>query len=187
MSKNFDKETFPEIDYNDFIKELVDNIELNKSVPVRKLYKKEKAKYKGDYIDKYFFQDEKFIKAFNEFSKDELSELMGVYIFSEQDSATKKNNPVYIGISRDLRRRMADHLIRKNKESATWANLMEEKEYHYNLMPLYEKHPNIENLKVYFHRIEKDINKKTHNFKLHLAEILLVLHFKPKWNSFKTH
>ena len=64
---------------------------------------------------------------------------------------------------------------------------MEEKELHYNVMPLYENHPKIENLKVYFYRIEKDISKKTHNFKLHLAEILFVLHFKPYWNSFKTH
>jgi len=174
MIENFDKETFPEIDYNDFIKKIIKSIDLNKSIPVVQLYENKK--------EKYYFQEKELKGNFKEFTIDNPGDLMGVYIFSEQDPATKKNKPVYIGISRDLRRRMADHLIRKNKSSATWAHLMEEKEFHYNVMPLYEKHPNIDNLNVYFHRIEKE-----KNFELHLAEILLVLHFKPKWNSFKTH
>lgn len=174
MVKNFNKETFPEIDYNSYIKELVKAINLKKSIPVGSLYDKKKAKHNGDYIDKYFFREEEFKKNFEEFRDVNPAELMGVYIFSEQKA--DKIKPVYIGISRDLRRRMADHLIRKNKESATWANLMKLEK------PLIENYPKDKNLKVYFHRIEED-----KNFELHLAEILLVLHFKPYWNSFKTH
>lgn len=177
-TENFNEEIFPELDISGYYKDLAKKLECNlnsegKYITIESLYEKKNKKN--------YFQSDTFNEQFPDFEGKKLS---GLYVFGKPNNKGEYI-PVYVGISRDLKRRMSEHLLRYDKYNSTWAYLMitkkkktlEDKEAERQIKKKKEEY--FGNLRITFHPIEN-------NFELHLTEVLISILLKSYWNSFKT-
>ena len=115
----------------------------------------------------------------------------GAYFFYN----TEENKIVYIGISRNIKSRLQQHINHKSSLSASLAYLMAKDELKNKTVTeikacfektnseknCRKKHQNkIKQFKVAFHEFDN-------NFELALFEIYASIKLESKWNSFKTH
>lgn len=99
------------------------------------------------------------------------SRIGGIYMFKEN------GKPIYIGISRNIFRRLRDHFLGINKNSASLAFLVSKKH------------------KIDIQKVQENMRKnwtisfliESNSYKLALMEIFASSHYKTFWNSFKTH
>lgn len=115
-------------------------------------------------------------------------EFKGLYIFGEETN--DKVNPVYVGISRSVFRRLKQHAFGKKHNECSLAYLKTKYKYEAEGKKISRVTINnedmlpakyvIQNYKVVLIRIEND-------YDLYFLEVALAGILKTKWNSFKTH
>lgn len=115
------------------------------------------------------------------------NEFKGVYVFAEANN--DKVNPIYVGISRTIYRRLRQHGWGKKHNECSLAYLMAKKDnvaisranIHKNFdEELIRKKEEVKSFKVALFPVEKD-------YELYFLEVALAGILKTKWNSFRTH
>ena len=115
------------------------------------------------------------------------NEFKGVYVLAEVNN--DKVNPIYIGISRTIYRRLRQHGWGKKHNECSLAYLMEKKDnvaisranIHKNFdEELIRKKEEVKSFKVALFPIKND-------YELYFIEVALAGILKTKWNSFRTH
>ena len=130
-------------------------------------------------------------KAFNDLGYDpnvnsgkfkSKNEFKGLYVFGEEVKG--KINPVYVGISRTVYRRLRQHGFGKKHNECTLAYLMAKNEKLTRVICtnniLQPKKEVIRKYKLVLYPVLDD-------YKLYFYEVALAGIFKTKWNSFRTH
>lgn len=107
----------------------------------------------------------------------------GLYIFIE------KSKPVYVGISRNIKRRLRQHGWGKTHNHATLAYLITEHKLNYTTKKsklLHEQvkttQKRLQNCRIIIIPVQDD-----DPYLLHFMEVYFSGCLKPKWNSFRTH
>jgi len=117
------------------------------------------------------------------------NEVKGIYVFYQDDQ------PVYVGMSRKLLRRLKNHFIGKSHFEASLVYLIS-RHKHDSLNGTYKG--NRKDLKFFIkdrESIQSEMIKNwsisilpiDNNYQMYLTEFLLACHLKSKWNTFETH
>jgi hypothetical protein len=114
------------------------------------------------------------IDPLNKDNKHSKREFKGLYAFAT--IAGKDIDWQYIGISQTIKRRFRGHVLRSNKNSATWAYLMQKS---------IEEIPRVQ--KEIIHPCYFTFVQVQDNVLLHMAEVFCVNKLRATWNSFETH
>lgn len=108
----------------------------------------------------------------------------GIYAFAEITNNEVKI--LYIGISKDIRKRFIQHTKRKDKKYASWAHIVQrELSTHNDLSNYYDKIKAYQNEvmpSLYFGYVPIE-----DNMILHIAEVYCANKLKSHYNTFKTH
>lgn len=185
---NYAEEKFPE-DINDLIKKCEDVIIKIRQrfsdttcLVVKDLYHSEKGHRQKDFIDK--LQVSYCSRLGKKSKKDD--EVKGLYVFGE---VTNLGNiePIYVGISRTVFRRLYQHTWGKKHNETSFSYL---KAKHFSgyvgkreLLPSHLLKEQQEKIKNYRLIIIPELN----DYDLYFMEIYIAGRLKTKWNSFKTH
>lgn len=115
-----------------------------------------------------------------------VDELKGLYLFAEVTSK-KKINPVYVGISRSISRRLKQHGWGKSHNHATWAYSMAANEISHtsNRKDLSIEH--IQRIQAIIRNCKVAVIQESNDYDLSFMEVYIAGKLKTKWNSFKTH
>ena len=116
------------------------------------------------------------------------NEIKGLYIFYENE------NPIYVGISRKLIRRLRNHFLGKSHFEASLVYLIARDQYD-STKGIYMKTRKEFPLEDYRDDIQKrmmntwkiGIYPETNSYKLYLLKIAVACKLGTKWNSFETH
>lgn len=107
----------------------------------------------------------------------------GIYLFGYSNNG--KTTPVYVGISRNIVRRLNKHFWSTSSNSASWMYRIAQK---YLDADRSEHRTQIEELqKNLANRIYVTIYPLKEPYKLHIAEAYIASTLKTYWNTFKTH
>ncbi len=118
------------------------------------------------------------------------NEVTGLYIFFENDE------PLYVGISRRLIKRLRDHFLSNSHFSSSLVYLMARDEFELDTGELYMGERKdfthfIENRERLQEMMRKNwkiqIIPETDNYKLYYWEVALACKLKTRWNTFETH
>lgn len=113
-------------------------------------------------------------RVFNEFK--------GLYIFFDKD-----NKPVYVGISRSVYKRLAQHGWGKKHNQCSLAYLMaKDKDKNLSRSEV-QNEEHLEPQKVKIRNYKVVLHPVSCNYELYYLEIALAVKLKTYWNSFKTH
>ena len=185
MAKNYKKEKIPtDQDLNDILDlEIPDDVKRDfyffyKEVSKGK-FKKNTERIKSE----YFFNS----KLNNKIKSD--NEIKGLYILFND-----MNNPVYIGISQTIIRRLRQHFLGTEHNQSTLCYLMAREEHKDKDLGKNNQRKNFPYIK-YRDRIQKNMRDtwkiaiipETNNYLLYYKEIYYSCLLKTKWNSFETH
>ncbi|MCD9576338.1 hypothetical protein [Flavobacterium soyae] len=186
--EEFKKGKFPED-----IKELIQKCEnlalqiqtafLNKNcILIKDLYLENKGHKQKDFLNKLGIECNAFLKTKN-INKNEVK---GLYIFGDLNTENIFE-PIYIGISRTVFRRLYQHTWGKKHNEASLAYLMAKTRLQYienrntlSVSELEQEQSKIKNFRVIVIPEEND-------YDLYFMEVYLAGKLKTKWNSFRTH
>lgn len=114
------------------------------------------------------------------------NEFKGLYVFGEEQQ-NGRIQPVYIGISRTVYRRLKQHGWGKRHNECTLAYLMASEKINHNksresipLKELEKAKSKVVKFKVVMYPVKSD-------YELYFLEVTIAALLKTKWNSFKTH
>jgi hypothetical protein len=117
-----------------------------------------------------------------------INEYKGIYVFGEE--LEDRIEPVYVGISRTIMRRLKQHGFGKNHNECTLAYIIANEENYdgkfsekrelFSKEMLKETREKVQKFKVVIMPVNDD-------FELYFLEVALAGFLKTKWNSFKTH
>ncbi|MEO9868836.1 MAG: hypothetical protein ABJF63_00055, partial [Ekhidna sp.] len=107
----------------------------------------------------------------------------GIYLFGSCEE--NMIIPVYVGISRNIVRRLGKHFWATGSNSASWM---------YRIAKKYNQ-ANRENHKSHIEKLQEDLTGRIYvtiyplaePYKLHIAEAYIASKLKTYWNTFKTH
>jgi len=179
---------FP-VDINELIQKcenLVSKIQtsfLDKNcILIKDLYLENKGHKQKDFLNKLGIECNAFLNHKNK----KKNEVKGLYIFG----ALNKENifePIYIGISRSVFRRLYQHTWGEKHNEASLAYLMAKTRLQYSktrntlsISELEQEQLEIKNFRVIIIPEEND-------YDLYFMEVYLAGKLKTKWNSFRTH
>ncbi len=121
-----------------------------------------------------------------------------MYVFGEKD---ENIIPVYVGISRDIFKRLKQHGWGKTHNAATLAYLIADKEFRYNsnvrelgfsvVSKSQRKHieneADVPKAKELVRRFKVAIYPIENDYELYFHEVAVAGILQSKWNSFRTH
>jgi len=117
-----------------------------------------------------------------------LGDVKGLYVFANEIDGEIK--PYYVGISRNVIRRLGQHVFGKHKNHATLAYLKSKSQRTKDSSDIGD----LEYFELHRENFQNDIAKSrlaireiSDDYELYMAEIFVACHFKCEWNSFKTH
>lgn len=185
---NYAEEKFPE-DINELIKKCEDVITKiqqrfsnTECLVVKDLYHPEKGHKQKDFIQK--LQVSCSSKLGKKSKKND--EVKGLYVFGEVDDLGNVE-PIYVGISRTIFRRLYQHAWGKKHNETSFSYL---KAKHFSgyegkreLLPIHLLIEQQEKIKNYRLIVIPELN----DYDLYFMEVYIAGKLKTKWNSFKTH
>lgn len=185
---NYAEEKFPE-NINELIQKcenviirIQEQFSNNSCIVVKNLYHPEKGHKQKDFIQKLQVNcnNKLNLKTINN------NEVKGLYVFGEVDSEGIVQ-PIYIGISRTVFRRLYQHTWGTKHNEASFAYLMAKTRLdHQKSRVLLDQNElafeqkNIKNYRLVV--IPEDLE-----YDLYFMEVYIAGRLKTKWNSFKTH
>ena len=116
------------------------------------------------------------------------NEIMGLYIFGEPIDNTVE--PVYVGITRTIYRRLKQHGWGKWHNQCTLAYIMANKHYHNNEFDKSRKdlpERELDDMKKKLRKHHVMIIPVDLDYELYFLEVALAGLLETKWNSFRTH
>ncbi|WP_326937025.1 GIY-YIG nuclease family protein [Flavobacterium sp. PL11] len=154
----------------------------NSCLRVHQLYEESSNKRHDQFLQKLQITCNAKMKLENKCN----NELKGLYIFGEMNS-NKQIEPIYIGISRTIFRRLSQHSRGNNHNQASLAYLQAKinsghvkGRMHLDLAMLKREQELIKN---YF----LVVIPETEDYDLYFMEVYIAGRLQTKWNSFKTH
>ena len=186
--KNNNNETFPK-DINLLIKKCEDTVLYiqskfleNECILIKDLYLESKGRKQKDFLNKLGVECNAYL---NNKRKTE-NEVKGLYIFGELN-VNGAFEPIYIGISRTIFRRLYQHTWGKKHNEAPLAYLMAKDRISHTedrrILPITELEIEQEKIK----KLKLIVIPEQNDYDLYFMEVYLAGRLKTKWNSFKTH
>lgn len=149
---------------------------------IKELYHLDKGHKQKDFLNKLGVECNAFLKSTNKVK----NEVKGLYIFGELN-VSGLFEPIYIGISRTVFRRLYQHTWGTKHNEATLAYLMAKDRIlhieHRSILPESELKTEQEKIKNFKVIVVPELN----DYDLYFMEVYLAGRLKTKWNSFKTH
>jgi len=149
---------------------------------IKDLYLLERGHRQKDFLRKLNIQCNSFLNKNNLIK----NEVKGLYVFASE-SIEGNWEPIYLGISRTVFRRLYQHVWGKKHNEATLAFIMAkqrllhvEKRNTLLISELIKEQAFIKNLKLVIVPEEND-------YALYFMEVYMAGRLKSKWNSFRTH
>lgn len=185
---NYNQEPFP-VDINELIQKCeavilkIEDRFLNpECLIVKDLYQPDKGHKQKDFIQKLQVTCNNKLNSKSENN----NELKGLYVFGEVND-NGKVEPIYVGISRTVFRRLYQHTWGKMHNETSFSYL---KAKHYtnhkgnrSQLPLADLYLQQEKIKNYRLIVIAEPN----DYDLYFMEVYIAGKLKTKWNSFKTH
>ncbi len=119
----------------------------------------------------------------------------GLYLWVEK----KTNNPVYVGISQHLDKRISDHATASGKSMATWAYMMAKDKHRDQFKELQAAFQSTPGVRKYDFVDREDFQSyirdecyclvllESNDYLLYLMEVYAAIKYKTYWNLFHTH